>query len=239
MRGTPDYDQPGYYLASRLVDLGMIAHASMKIASVDNRGRVVFFDHFENGIEGWQYTIAGDATAPYAQTAYAEVPPCCIRLPLGTLAGGGYSEIGEFIQANPSNRVGFQASLSMENTPAHVFLYVVIGTGAASYYGSVRYDIALGKMSINTGGGLVQIASVAAASIYHVWLPIKIVVDFDLLKYVRAVIGSVNIDLSSYALEVNGAITEDVIKASVQAQPTNNAGDYALVGHVIITLDEP
>jgi hypothetical protein len=113
--------------------------------------------------------------------------------------------------------------------------------GAKKHVGSVRYDFASGALQyvdwLSAWHTFAVIGGLSDA--YGLYQHLKLAVDFAVNHYVRVIFNDQEYDLSSYRLEDSFNLQLKHYEVLVYLQGRLTFNDQVLVGHVILTGNEP
>lgn len=238
-RGYPDYNNPVYSLASKNIDFGILALAQMGIASIDGRGRIVWFENWREGIYKWSLNNAGDAFPPRLTTTRSFIAPASCEFVYGTLAGVGEVGITRETTLYSPGRLGVEFSLSMSNLNNDFRLYFRVGT-------LTEIMLALLTIHSSTGDVIIQdditdrtITNVLGQLGVVTFIPVKLVVDFITHSFVRLMIGELSFDLSQYVTWDLMPVSREFVSVGFDVLATGAVYTSDFLGHVIFTTDEP
>lgn len=250
--GQPDGGVNQYGNASAASDIGSLTNYLWGFSPVDGRGRMVYMDTFNNGLSGWHpvYSGAGSAAASLSNEINF-MPPYSALLNAGTTGplGNGFSEIVRSFQLSTSFRLGAEFSVQVggaggDNVPGAYEMELFLGRGTDQYAGSMRLSVSDRKWQVYTPSGYVDIPGADYPAGYFssyetAYVQSKMVVDFSTGKYVRALIGENQYDLSSYDMATAPVASNEgmaTVAVFAWADGTNTNGR---IGYVIFTKDEP
>lgn len=238
-RGGPDYNSPDYSVAVRNVDSRDIETAIIGIGSADARGRLFMFDTFKDGLGAWQLSKSGGASLPVTAVDMCEVPPASCKLSAGATAAVDTSAIAKTIVIGDAFKFGVEVGYLVDvNRPMYYFLSQV-RTSTTVYSAAMRLDpvnLVLQVLDNVTYRTVHTFLSALAADSWH---SLKYTFDCNTGRYLRAILGQVEIDLSRYSASSSpftgcGDLTLTV--RAVSTGPTNVPG---YIGHILVTVDEP
>lgn len=238
-RGTPDYGVPGYALANKAVDPGLSAEFSaLGLSRIDSGGRPFLFDNFSEGTAGWLETLSGAGAAITANINDTYASAAAAVLLAGTSAGLEAS-ISKSLAFLPSNKIGLECAVKKAAATSEFDIKMNRKGGATSYAATLFFDQAAATWKIYVLGGAAVSLSITGAA---VWTVAKLIVDFSTGKYVAAIIGNAGavptrIDLSANSMEVTAVTTPFFLRYSCFG--SGAAGQQALVGYSLLTVDEP
>lgn len=241
-RGTPDFGIPINQIASVNIDNGTLYQGLTGVRPIDGKGRIFWMDTFHQGPSGMLLNPYGDALAPSVETDVAFIQGASLKIPVGTLAGGGFGKAYKKLIIPNQMKIGVEASIFIAfHTETRYILSIDCNyIQNHSYYGTIGWNISTGNIAIYQGGIWIIVGNLLDTIDYNIWLPMKIVIDVNLGKYVRCIIGGIEIDLSAYTCDDSGQEIINTCTAAILCYPTNNnVGRYGRVGYILITTDEP
>lgn len=255
-RGGPDGNLQPYEYASQEVDPGSIYQMLWGFSPIDSKGRVLYFDTFNNGLGGWGKTITGTGVQPVIfsdgnnATGLIFSPPNCVRLDPGTTVNS-LSHIFRQLSFGLNPRVGMEAAVTIATTMPNYRVMVDYRpfNSATSYTTRLELDVPSSQWRIMVlGGGTQNILAETLSATAAVTKQVKIVGDFATGKYIRAFIGENQIDLSAYNMPLTSTAnpTSPTISIPGMAVFTMRAVSHGAgatvpgyIGYVLLTKDEP
>jgi hypothetical protein len=238
-RGYPDYQNPVNQVAGRRVDFSGIQTAQLGLATLDGLGRLVWYDLFHDGLGGW-YTLAWGATCvPRISNAICEIPPSCMCIPIGGL---GFFDTGgilrSFMFTNPKT-IGCEMSFLFHSSDVYLRLGVYLNYGGIQQSLELSYWGSTGWIRLLHAGGFTTIYSLGTTAISRLWVPMKIVIDFEKGTGRRAVIGCESISLVQYNTITAPTLDTDQIYIQIFADRPLAGSLDQYIGHFYLTMDEP
>jgi hypothetical protein len=242
MRGLPDYGINTYIQATNMVDMSQLYQGMTGIVSVDGLGRIVWGDNFGKGLNKMFESLYGNALASVLYARLTHSSGYCLKMNLGNTTGNGAVQRSVALIVPTDASVGIEASIYVDhNVPAlyKVCLDYCYAPGA-SYFAYASYDIVSGDVSIYTPAGQVVIGNIPVLTQQRLWTPIKLVINTQTGKYVRAIVANQGFNLKQYDCSVSAQSIISGCAFIIVAYPRSAAGnDNAYYGHVIVTTDEP
>jgi len=239
-RGLPDYYNPDTLVSQRLANVEEVVTAIRGISGIDNRGRTLFSDDFGEGLSGWLFLTSNDGEDAVAVTAQALVPPASAFLDAGTLGGEGSSYIYKPFQLGASSKLGIEASFLYTDHAPDILIFMFYNLSGTRYAARMAVSPVTGDVEIEISTGYVSVGSVGYNGVINgPWLSLKLVADFVNGKYVRALIGQTQIDLSDYSLIPAAVARPGETSFWVQCRAGRAVTNDGYVGHVAGTVDEP
>jgi hypothetical protein len=239
-RGLPDYFNPDTIVSQRLANVEEVVTIIRGIASLDNRGRTLFYDHFATGLGGWKTTKTNNGVLGASSTTWALVAPNSAYLDAGTVGINGYSSLNKRIHLGSSKRLGLEASILFTANVPDFWLEILYNLDGDEYNARLRVEALSGDVDIELAGGWQNVGEVGyAAPANGPWLLVKMVADYSTGMFVRALIGQEQIDLSDYALPSTAVSAPGKADFKIRAKAIHAVTNDAYIGHGAITVDEP
>ncbi len=234
-RGAPDWLTPSYKVASPTIDLSEIASMLYGFSLLDQQGRLLLLDTFNNGLAAWFTTQGGAAAPPEITTdSPAFVAPNSVRLNPGVVLNDA-TQLDRTIVLGVSSRIGLEAAFETLATGGLVYITMLYGTPAADYLAQMRYDPTTAIWSVNTPSGWADILTQTTTLAY---VQAKLVADFGASTYLRAVIGEVVVPLTQYWLPTGTSIADGLLTTGFYVY-SRGAGTTAVrLGLLAATRDE-
>lgn len=238
-RGLPDYYNPDTLVSQRLANVEEIVNHQRGIASLDNRGRTLWFTRFADGVADWYKANVGDGSDPAASTTLALVAPNSMLLAAGTDSGNGLSQATKRVYVKDIRKAGFEFSVYYDADLADTNFGFNYYNGTNRVQGLVRVDRDAKAIQVADNGTPVTVASLPTSAAAGFWLMIKFVVDFENEVYERLLIGLKQYDISEYALELIANSDQGALFTRFTSYPVDDNTNVAYVGHAALTIDEP
>lgn len=238
-RGLPDYYNPDTLVSQRLANVEDIVTILQGVANLDNRGRILSFEHFAEGVAGWNTIITGNGVAAVACTAEALIAPACLWLNAGTDSGGGTSAAQKRVNVREIKKAGFEFSFHYRTISAQLDAGFGYNKAATWLHGTVRIDRDAKAVQIKDDAAFKTVVTLPTAPLAGEWLTIKLVIDFENEAYDRLLVGQTQFDISEYALADSAATDDGFLRAQLYTNPFDDNNNYAYIGHAALTIDEP
>jgi len=239
-RGLPDYYNPDTLVSQRLANVEEVVTAIQKIANIDNRGRTLFFDSFGEGLSGWATSKSNDGVLGVASTAKALIPPASAFLDAGTVGSLGSSNMVKTVHLGASVLLGFETSFLYTNTAPDYRMLIYYNLLGNNFYARLDVQPITGIVRIYVPDEFITIGNIDYNGIANgPWLLLKLVADFANGKYVRALVGHLEIDLSSYSLDSSASAQPDLSSFWLTVAAVRAVTNYGYIGHALGTVDEP
>lgn len=227
---------------SRMLSIGN-AELAVRLGAphlYDQRGRTVFVDSFEHGLQRWDCAATGAGSVVASPTACVTGGYSC-KLTAGEDAADHYAVIEGGVGAYPASNLGFACRFSHEHHFETLDLKLFIYDGVKFHTCGIRVNDTLDKLQYyNSGGGWTSFADyVVPTPDTHEFHWIKFVIDPTEYEYVRAFLDNVEEDISGNAYETDDSnLTAEIIpQIKLIGHATDN--DVAFIDDIILTTAEP
>lgn len=241
-RGAPDYMVQNYSVAVQSFDMADLAPFVTGCARIDNKGRVIIYDDFVNGILRWNVDSEGGGSNPdhtfEAGKCYGQNG--AVRLRSNVADGGSY--LSHSFTVPLSSTYGIEFSAYLYGAFPDLSLSFLVNTdGGVSKAAALKIEHNTGDVYIYTGLAWVKIVDHSSITyIQNHFVTYKLVIDVTTGTYTRLYVGAVGYDVSEYELGNGGILlagTVNTMFSSYGYAPSFFNSVY--LGHVIITVDEP
>lgn len=241
-RGSPDYGNPNYEIASSQSDLNDLIVYQKGFASLDGRGRTVVYDDLSRGLNSFIGLNSGGGIEPRIthlnEGGYLGGLTCELRAD----GIGARSAIERTFPIISSGRVGLEVAFC-PNDSSLPMLFELHGepiTGSPRK-ASIYWDNGNQILMYGTGAGYNEmIPYLQVASNLGWWVRFKVVFDFVNNEYVRFINGGREWDLSGYPLMTGYA--DRLGMCTFLADATQVSGYLSAIGYFgsfAVTADEP
>jgi hypothetical protein len=238
-RGYPDYQNPVNQVAGRLVDFAGIQTAILGLAPLDGLGRLVWHDRFQEGLSAWYAYQEGTGVAPAIAAGISEIPPSSCKLDVS--AGGGLCNsiiIRSILFSDPVT-FGVEFSVLYNQGPSLVTMSITRVKGGIGEGLAVSYVCNTGVIRVEGLGAPVTYKTLLPTIDARLWIPIKLVVNFDEAVGRRLVILMDTFPLDTIKLSSVADATAERITFKIKATATGLGSLAQYIGHVYLTADEP
>lgn len=223
-------------------EIRLAEHAARtgSIIRFDRRGDLVWLDDFESGMNKWEWSNHGTNAASFPFTRHARSGGLSAQLVAGSDGAHRVESIRDLPYPAISN-MGFEISFKPLDDYERFFIDIAIYDGSNMYRGTVQHDQSLLEYQIWLGNGAwVKLATAPSWQVmkgpFHT---IKIVVDFNTMKYKRAIFDDQGFDLSAYDLEAIADATNPRIHVRFVFVGRVGYNDEGYVDDAIVTQNEP
>lgn len=238
-RGLPDYYNPDTLVSQRLANVEELFTLQRGLASLDNRGRGLYYCAFAEGVAGFIKASQNDGVDAVASINKAEIEPACMAMDAGTGSGAGSSYIEKRFRVQDLSSAGLELGIGYDSATPKITVTFAYDNGTNYIYGSLEIDQSAQTITIYDDGSFVTVYNLPAPQALTDWLIIKMVIDFVTPAYVRLLVGLDQIDISEYVLVSDASSLEGVLRSRILADPLDDGTNIAYIGHVAITIDEP
>lgn len=239
--GQPDY---GAYASKKVLaslsDMGELAVRFGAIPSVDRKGSIILQDDFESPVFKWN-TFSNLGSLAILSSESVKSGSQAVKLT--TTAGAtDFIRISRTFYAIGQEPQGIELSFSDQSQDSKLFVKVTYhdGTNRHRAWFYIDFSTKKGYVQVTDGGSYEEFSDslgfIQSIMTYH---PLKIVLDFSNDKYVRAIIGSIEYDLSSYAIPEAASIQSPSILIDLESVNVSGSGTTLIyLDDVIYTTDE-
>lgn len=154
-------------------------------------------------------------------------------------ANEDYARIRGNLSYPPSSRMGLQVAWSSVGSVPWVQICVKRSVGARVYAPKLRWTVGPASVSIlKADGNWQNLGLCPLPDDDEAFSYMKLVVDFDSLEYVRAMVGAVEYDISDYAVWQEGAGSLNAVYFEVEVISDGAADEGVYLDHVVLTVNE-
>jgi hypothetical protein len=241
-RGHPDYNVADIsFFSVDNPNSDVIAERS-GFARLDNRGRVIWFDDFRQGLHRWtpQSNATGsDPVHVYDDELSVGFHGSILFDPVGN---NGTSQIDTNLVLPVAQRLGIEVSLRLiSNMPEINVVLEHAYTQGNYHYGQFSIEQGTGNIYKGTiGGGDLLFSPPSAGYLVNSWISMKLVLDFENDAYFRFLLGNQQYDLSG-SLTVSAGTGLSGYTGIIIRSTGYNPDDFEpfYLGYVVISGDEP
>lgn len=206
----------------------------------DRGGNVLFMDSFEGGVASWQKTEGATGGSVAATAEDYRTGHFSAKL----VSGSGELEGSQLYRAFPYpelNKYGFESSVQLNTTVLYMIWTMALRDGENEHQFQIMYIPGEDQFVVTIPGGssLACYEDIALAEGRGLFHNVKLVADFETLKYVRLIVNEHSVDLSEYEPYTfpNDASPHMVITFSLYGNTGDN--DVVYIDDVIVTRREP
>jgi len=199
-RGAPDYSNVrGTATLERATDYGELAARMGSPVIFDRAGIVVFMDTFEHGLTGWQLTASGTGASVAISTEAARMGAFSVKM----VTGDDETNASQLYRRFPYpelSKYGFESSILFGSTVRYMIWTIALRDGTNEHQFQIMYTPGDEEFVVTIPGGssIAILEDIVLDTGYGLFHNVKLVADFDNLKYVRLAVNEQIVDLSDY-----------------------------------------
>lgn len=223
-----------------ILDVGELAARLGSVNTFDRRGNVMWLDDFEDTLMKWNSNQTMGGTRLFQTAEAARSGAFSVKM-ITPNAADTDTYLFRYIPLPALSKIGLEFSYAMYLQIKYIYIILKFGDSDGQYEVRLRYDRYNTTMAyLNSGGTYTDLSGTPSHQLlYHNWNTIKLVVDYETKKYVRALLNSFSWDLSDIAPKFNAGVYTPALY--IEARITNKTiGDhYIYLDDVILTQNEP
>jgi len=207
----------------------------------DWRGQQYWFTDFGQGKGNLIVGLAGTGSEISLSPDYWVHGGYSLKL-VGGSDGDRYADAKFWIDHPPSNIIGLEVHVSGVPDLDYLEIRLRKYVGNNIYRARLRFNPALvpdGMQIEDDNGDWQDVGNNFYGLNVEMFNHVKLVADFDTNKYVRALWGDTEVDLSAYSLYRVGAGYLNQMLAGVKLYSRSGENDSKYVDYVLVTVDEP
>lgn len=239
--GAPDWNK--YRRESVTFPVQDMAELAARLGSIntfDRRGDAIFLESFESGLIHVATETSGAGAAVAVNVTTAKTGGFSIKITAGRTVGK-YAGIYKLLHPTSAHIIG--AELSWSRAPPNTFidLQLIHHITPNLYMGVLRYDVAGQRWRYADAGFLWQDLQ-TSLDIYNNskdYNTMKVVIDFQSNRYVRAFLNNLEQDMSGVPLYATGSLLEDHIDFRPRLTDAAATNPSIYLDDLIVTQDEP
>jgi hypothetical protein len=241
-RGSPDYNLPDYSFFTVETPVSDVVAERQGFSRLDNRGRVLWFEDWRNGLA--RMTKDYDSVPTQVKHLYRNGYGVGFHglVELDPLANSGFASVSNGFMLPVSKRIGLEFSFLLGGQSGQLsglLNHNYDGTNAKASRIQVAANGA--SIAIHASDGDHTIFTPSLALYLQVrFVSVKFVIDVEQGKYVRAMLGNTQYDLSNYSLSSGGVgLSGDTyVQIGVEGSSAINKNPVD-IAYIIISGDEP
>jgi hypothetical protein len=205
----------------------------------DWRGQVLYLNTFERGYGAMRPAMSGTGASVSVVPELAMTGGYCVKL-VGGSNVATYAQVKIYISGPPSGRIGGMARFAPDGTSKGFAILVTLVTDGFVYVGGVRINLDTDDIEyVSESPTYTKFADVSLYKIKQYWYGLKVVCDFTTKKYVRAMFGRTEWDLSAIDLVKGVAATEEYLTGACEVHSRSGYNDTVYVDQFVLTVGEP
>jgi len=237
----PDYTTK--YKLTRVfgqIDSGELAARLGNIDTWDRRGNVIWYDDFESSTTKWYFSGTGTGWAVERSTDRAYTGAYSLKMTTGD-ASGNFAKTTKALENPTSETIGIEIIANSDHPDNELYLFIVGFDGNYQYSPAIKWNVGQGKVYYKDSTGTYQLlrSGIYAEPHLEYWLPLKLVWNWKTLKYVRAVVGEYEYDLSDEDIQKAVDTSEKHIEIWIYYMSTASGNKIGYVDNAILTQNEP
>lgn len=239
--GHPDYGI-GAPLSTiyPVLDIGELATRLGSPDTFDRRGNVMWLYSFEDTLKHWYPSSAPAWTGVEQSDEAARSGAFSCKL-ITPNAAGTYRYIGKYFPLPVPSRIGHEFSYAMYLQIKYIYLETSFMDADGKDQFILRYDRYSKTLAyLNSSNAYTNLAGTPSHNLlYHAWNTIKLVVDYDTKKYVRALLNNFSWDLSAIAGYFDSGVYTPAMWIQIKIENRDTGEHYVYIDDVILTQNEP
>jgi len=239
--GQPDFGM--YTLAKtiyRMTDMGELAARLGSICTFDRRGDVIWLDDFEGPATSWALTPDGVGSLVHLSSDAFRSGSQSMLIRAGA-AVDDCSIIANYFPFFVPSKLGLEISFTNDGANMGFLFNGYMYDGTKHYYFAIKYDGDTKVLSIyDKTEGWVPLGAKNLRVGSFMFHTMKVVVDFEILDYVRLLLNEAVYDISDYVMFSDDDdtlpslyVSCGVTNKTLAANPTSYVDDF------ILTQNEP
>lgn len=223
-----------------VLDIGELAARLGSPATADRAGNVIWYDDFEDTLKRWgHYSYNSEGGFQHSDEAARSGGHSAKLLTPTTLNKDTWMYCNRPLPA--ASKIGFELNYAMYSNINYLYAMLSFQDAAAQYVYQLRYDRYNTTMAYyNSSGGWTNLPGyVSHDLLYHAWNTLKVVVDYENHKYVRALLNSFSWDLAGISGKKTTGAWTPALYSEIRIQNRDAAQRYIYVDDVIFTQNEP
>ena len=241
MPDNPDYSK---YLPNSnrfsLQDMGELAARLGSVSVFDRRGEVLWYDNFSYGMGGFATGAFGTGSSVALSSIYTH------RFPFSLLLRSGSTSaltalIEKFIGTFGSPRFGIELGFAYGSNADYIQVLLGANQFGSAYKGILRIFADTGIIKVLDENAVYRTVGTCFTFITDPpsFLNIKLVIDFELNKYIRLMVNSQSFDLTPYDIRNDGDASVGQVHIAVYNVGDNGQNSNMYVSYIIVTANEP
>lgn len=207
------------------------------VVAYDWRGQVVYVEDFSRGYGVYTITLDGTGAESAITGDYKVFGGMALRLTGGS-DGDGYAWAKGVLPRSPSARLGFMVSVSSQCASTEIFLRA--RSGDIRYSGALRYLWGGNTLQYLGDDGDYHLVAIHPLQPHaRMFNYLKFVIDTSTHKYVRALVGDTEYDLSAYDLDDDLGGYDGACEFEIKTTSEAAANESNYIDHTVLTVNEP
>jgi len=220
-------------------DIGELAARLQGKNVWDRRGNVTRISNFGCGLGAYTFIYYNNTSSYWLDMRHSLYGEPSVALQAG-LSTAYYSNIASYSSFPLSARVGIEYAFGYDSLDSVIWLQLVVDTGTEELTGAIYVEGLTWKLYYLNSGGTYSYSGYITPLAYSGWQPnfIKLVIDTVTKKYLRVIINSLSISLSSISLYVESSTLVPMMCGTFGIYGKAVSLSTAYVYHIIHTINE-
>lgn len=184
-----------------LVGLEELAARLGSIVPSHLQGNVILAEDFENGITEWvpETENVGSAVASSTTRHYAGAKSMSLYSVTGD---SGFAQASRLLHYPGETKVAIFARVLLKDDSDTVYLGFLAYNGVTEVTARLVYDRYNSTLAVLTTGPTTTTVKtgLTLGPVDYTWYPVTLIIDLSTGKYVKAILGQTEVDLSAYSL---------------------------------------
>jgi hypothetical protein len=208
--------------------------------SWDWRGDQIYYNDFSKGSGNILKYPDGTGSAITVDPTYWTIGGYSLKM-VGGSDGDEWAYIDVWLEHPPSLVMGLEAQISGDLNFNYFTIQMKRYVAGNIYWAALRVLRAVPPdiQYLNSAGSWVKIGTSYFGANIEMFNHIKIVADFENFKYVRAMWGETEYDLSAQSLRQSGTGYLNQMQITCHLQARSGQNDQRYLDYVIVTVNEP
>ena len=235
-----DYDWLPGSARFPLSDLGELAARLKSPDTFDRRGDVLWMDVGDKGLGSYAYSYFGVGSSVMVLATYALHGSYALWLTAGSTLSCN-AALSKMLANSSMLRAGLEIAFCLLSPALYFRTRLIYFIGTQQLDVNIRYNFATTALEYQGSDGVFYAFATVGQldNPYGIYHHLKLVVDFTIGHYVRCLFNDIEYDLSAHAVRTAPFVGVSHYELWVvqEGRPLNN--DQAIIGHVIMTGNEP
>lgn len=224
---------------SNVVDSAELAARLGSINTFDRRGNIVWMDDFESDTSRWRHGLTGGRGSITTSAERCWMGSSSYKLVTGATSGD-VVYITKYFSVPSSSRIGVELHVHSPGTNNEILVLLYGDDGVNQYDGQLIYNVPTDTVAYepSAGADVPLKRDVLNIPAEHIWIPLKMVIDWDTKRYVRAIVEDLDTDLSDQLLPTLGTTNTKFICIYIRVTSTAAGAQTVFLDNVILTQNE-
>lgn len=222
------------------IDSGELAARLGALSTMDRRGNLIFYDDFNETALHWDTLADGTGASIELNTNYAWIGDKSIKLVTGD-ATDDTTYLRKTFAPTLDRKIGIEVHIQTPPDGLEFWLIFYGFDGTTRYQGLLTYDAKNDNLNLDYGAGsTVKLGdTIDTLWTHRLWEILKVVFDWETMKYVRVIHNDTEYDVSMYSLQTQASARLPHLSVHLYAVSTANANATMYLDGFILTQNEP